>query len=128
MYRDLIALRKRGVVGGGETQVAYRDGVITLLRSGALLAVFNVSDRDQDVPFPENAGSHWRIVMSTDDVKYGGTGRVAAAVHAAAAETVPAGADQSATFGEQWNGEAHAPRTSHRAPPWTAAVYTVESR
>ena len=115
LYRDLIALRKRGA----GTHVAYRDGVITLLRSGVLLAVFNVSDREHDVPFPDTPSSTWRLLMSTDDAKYGGAGRVSAEVHATATETVPAGADRSASFGEAWSAE----QSRAPLPPWTAAIY-----
>jgi maltooligosyltrehalose trehalohydrolase len=136
LYRDLIAMR-RAAAGGqraaehwGEAEVVYRDGWITLGRRAAgsgqrMIGVFNCSDREQEVPLPETDAESWRLVLSTDDVKYGGSGRVTVAVHAVATETVPADASESATFGEAWPGEqSRRPLPTARCPQWTAAVFT----
>jgi maltooligosyltrehalose trehalohydrolase len=130
LYRDLIALRKREAGRGKweETEVAGGpEGWITLLRRGSLLAVFNVSDRDQDVPLPDAVGSRWRLLMSTDDVKYGGAGRITTEIHAAVSATAGS-ASGPGELSEEWRGEDHAPGTSHRAPPWTAAIYAESDR
>ncbi len=147
LYRDLIALRREagsGRVPSGrveaarwsETDVAYRDDVITLARrtaSGArMVAVFNCSDREQDIPLPESELGQWRLMLSTDDVKYGGAGRVASGVHAAVGEAVGTDGAPTSTFGRQWSGEQSrlplppAQGAPARFPQWTAALY-VES-
>jgi Domain of unknown function (DUF3459) len=130
LYRDLITMRRRCVVRGawcegpgGQTEVVCRDGVITLeqpMRDGLrVLAVFNCSDREQEVSLPE---ASWQLVLSTDDVKY--AGRVGAEVRATVGAAAGSRAGGSRMSGEEWKNADHAPRTAHRAPPWTAAIYT----
>jgi maltooligosyltrehalose trehalohydrolase len=128
LYRDLIALRKREAGGWGEVEVAHREGVITL-RRGPLLAVFNLSDREQEVSLPESETGYWRLLLSTDDAKYGGAGRVSSAAHAAVGETVPASGGVKSAVGEGWSDEESrfplppAQRAPARVPQWTAAIY-----
>ncbi|MFN2564284.1 MAG: malto-oligosyltrehalose trehalohydrolase [Gemmatimonadaceae bacterium] len=153
LYRDLIALRKRSKVqprssqfqvpssgsGGAESQVTCRDDVITIGRPTGdgrrMLAVFNCSDREQEVPLPSGP---WRLVLSTHDAKY--RGRVAAEVPAAVGAVGSSGTGRLRTSGDAWKSDpgtgnselgTRTPdpgsRAAHRAPPWTAAIYTSET-
>jgi maltooligosyltrehalose trehalohydrolase len=134
LYRDLIAFRKRCAVRGarsanGETgtQVAFRDGVITLERRTGdgqrVLAVFNCSERQQEVPLPE---ASWQVVLATDDAKYHTA--VDAEVPAAVGAAGGSPGARRRLSGDEWKTEAsRAPRTAHLGP-WTAAVFTSEER
>jgi maltooligosyltrehalose trehalohydrolase len=130
LYRDLIALRMRGEGRGAgdetalpQTETAFHDGVITLERRSAsghrTVAMFNCSDREREVPLPD---ASWQLVLTTDDAKY--AGRVGAEVHAAAGGVAPARAGRVRVSGDEWKSDDLAARSSHLAPPWTAAIYT----
>jgi maltooligosyltrehalose trehalohydrolase len=140
LYRDLIAMR-RWEVGGrrweaaawGETEVAGRDDWMTLARrtsGGArMVAVFNCADRDQEIPLPESEVGQWRLVLSTDDAKYGGSGRVTAesdAIEELATASASAGVTGGATFTTHERSdrpEFHLRLPASHLPPWTAALY-----
>jgi maltooligosyltrehalose trehalohydrolase len=133
LYRDLIAFRRRSKVLGprsegaaGETQVSFRDGVITLERQLGdrrhMLAVFNCSDREQDVTLPDGS---WSLALSTDDARY--DGRVAAEVPAAVGAAGSSRAARRRVSGDEWKSNDLGPRTLDLGP-WTAAVYTTESQ
>jgi maltooligosyltrehalose trehalohydrolase len=150
LYRDLIAARRWEARGRRwqaalweDTEVAYQDETITLVRrtsaGGRMVAVFNCSDREQEASLPESDSGRWRLVLSTDDMKYGGAGRVPTELHGEAREMVPAAAGRPAVPAEAWQeGDDRAPRTTHPAPdvqshlppptshlpPWAAALYT----
>jgi hypothetical protein len=127
LYRDLIELRRRGAGTDGRTQVYYQDDVITLERplddGRRMLAVFNCSDREQEVALPEGS---WQLALSTDDDRY--VGRVAAEMPAAVGAAGAARGSRRRLSGDEWKTEdARAPRPAPRAPSWTAAVFTSEA-
>ena len=92
LYRDLLALRRDEPMlrpGGSEYIVdAGEQGWITLLREqtmtayhtsgqeadSALLAVFNCSGHQVELPVPSTAHGAWRLRFSTDSREYGGAG------------------------------------------------------
>jgi maltooligosyltrehalose trehalohydrolase len=136
LYRDLIALRK--VIGprskvqgpgaegsGGDAQVAFRDGVITLERQMGdgrrMVAAFNCSDREREVTLPDGL---WRLVLSTADAKYGG--RVAAEVPASVGAASPSRAARRTPSGDEWKTDDLGPRTLDLGS-WTAAALTSEA-
>jgi hypothetical protein len=109
------------------TQVAFRDDLITLERQTGdgqrMLAVFNCSDREQEVPLPE---ASWDLALATDNAKYGG--QVAAEVPAAVGAAGGSRGARRRLSGDEWKTEeSRAPRTAHLGP-WTAAVLTSEER
>jgi maltooligosyltrehalose trehalohydrolase len=136
LYRDLIALRQRSEPRGprseaydGDHRVACRDDVITLERrlgdGRRVLAVFNCSQREQEISLPEGV---WTLTLSTDDAKYGG--------EVSAAEPAAVGAAGSARArrrlsGDEWKSDHPGPRTQDLGPtiaPWTAALFTSEAQ
>jgi maltooligosyltrehalose trehalohydrolase len=144
LYRDLIVWRRAAGSGQraaglwGEANVACGDSWITLTRrtanGGRMVAVFNCSEWEQEIPLPESELGSWRLVLSTDDAKYGGAGRVAAEIDGSEEFAVAgslAAAGRSSGFAEP-EGRSRPPFPLPAArcplPAWTAAVYVAESR
>lgn len=82
LYADLLRLRATDPAlrpGAAQVRVAHdeRAGWVSLhLRAGrsALVGLFNFAPGDQSLPLPDPLGS--RLVLSTDDSRYGGGDRV----------------------------------------------------
>jgi len=153
LYRDLLALRDEEPMllpDGAAISVSEQDGCIVLLRQakdapdrhgGALLALFNCTRAQRDVPLPDALGSgRWTLRLTTDALGYGGQGRnvaeiggeemaVGAGTDAWSAAGSGGGADRGA-LGD--GGPFDSPRRlmeseSHKRmvamPPWSAALY-----
>ncbi|HJU67993.1 MAG TPA: malto-oligosyltrehalose trehalohydrolase [Gemmatimonadaceae bacterium] len=84
LYRDLLRLRRNAPAlrpGSIEPRVAHDegDGWITLElmseeRRPSLMVLFNLSERDRQVPAATSAPGSWRLLMSTEGEMYGGGG------------------------------------------------------
>jgi maltooligosyltrehalose trehalohydrolase len=84
LYRDLLRIRRNVPAlrpGSGEPRVAHdeRDGWITLEQTSdqsglSLMTMFNLSDRERQVPAATSAPGTWRLLLSTDGEMYGGRG------------------------------------------------------
>jgi maltooligosyltrehalose trehalohydrolase len=103
LYRDLLRLRRQVPAlrpGQSEPRVAHdeRDSWITLEPTSEqgppLLAVFNLSDTERQVPAATSAPGTWRLLLSTEGEMYGGHGGAPACLPesggATAAVLVPA--------------------------------------
>ena len=84
LYRDLLQLRREEPAfrpGNAQVDVASdaADEWITVCSTppagAALLAAFNLSARAREVPVPGIDGSCWRLQLTTEDPRYGGTRR-----------------------------------------------------
>jgi maltooligosyltrehalose trehalohydrolase len=83
LYRDLLRLRRDEDAlrpGEGEARVSHDEGGgwITLERASArgrrLMALFNLSEADRNIPAATSAPGGWTLLLSTDAVTYGGCG------------------------------------------------------
>ncbi len=83
LYRDLLRLRRQMPAlrpGQAEARVASdeRDSWITLELTSEqgppLLAVFNLSETERQVPAATSAPGTWRLLLSTEGEMYGGQG------------------------------------------------------
>ena len=83
LYRDLLRLRRNAASlrpGSSEARVAYdeRDGWITLemtSESGpSLMTLFNLSERERQIPAATSTPGTWRLLLSTEGEMYGGQG------------------------------------------------------
>jgi maltooligosyltrehalose trehalohydrolase len=128
LYRDLLALRRdEPMLRPDGSRTSVDDGApgwITLLRETSytysrpgnydgdmLLAVFNCSERDVNVPLPGAGDRGWSLRFSSDSAAYGGEDRIAAYVDAMPADDGP-----KRLLGEP-------PRQSVRLPAWSAALF-----
>ncbi|MGQ0713944.1 MAG: malto-oligosyltrehalose trehalohydrolase [Gemmatimonadaceae bacterium] len=112
LYRDLLRLRSAEPAlrpGSTAARIAHdeRSAWITLALTGEsgrpLVAVFNISDRDQDVPMPSQPSGEWTLLLSTEATDYCGSGGAAERV---GMETGSAG--------------------RVKVPAWSASVYSTE--
>jgi hypothetical protein len=97
-----------------------------------MLAAFNCSDHEQEILLTEREAGSWRLVLSTDDTRYGGIGRVAADASeefAAVGVSIAAAAASSRFVSreEPEREQSPPPAALRPLPSWTAAVFTTES-
>ena len=137
LHRDLIALRREEtalrpgasvahVHGAGEwcsvlRAMPFQNDIYDGVRAQrSVYCAFNLSERAQDIPVPDDAAGAWRLRLSTDADGYGGSGSLVHTIPAAEPERdvndSPKRLMMSTTCA--------APRTrTVRLSGWTAAVY-----
>ena len=110
LYRDLLRMRSTEPAltpGETKTRVAHdgRDAWITVemaAESGRpLIAVFNISEREQRIPVPREATERWTLLLSTEATTYAGCG----------------GADERVTTSARG--------ATVKVPAWSASVYAA---